>query len=127
MHKTKFPIHADNYLALVLLREEKEPQLFLIPSIVWNSPNSIFVGRDYARLKSKPEWDLVLNENKLEQISDYAFGKTIETIARGGWLTALANLHPGLKAVFSLFLRPFLSLILKNLAISVKSRLQNRK
>lgn len=82
MHKTKFPIHVDNYLALASLLEGQPPQLFLIPSTAWASPNNMFVDRNYDGLKSKPEWGLVLSEKRLKELDQYNFEKTVNEIAR---------------------------------------------
>jgi hypothetical protein len=61
MQKTKFPLRPSRYLALVLLPEDLAPEIYLIPSTVWLTPNALFVDRDYEGLKSKPEWGVSLS------------------------------------------------------------------
>lgn len=36
------------------------PEVYLIPASVWNTPNAVFVSRDYEKpgQKSKPEWGI---------------------------------------------------------------------
>jgi hypothetical protein len=45
----------DRLIAVVLFTEGQEPELFLIPMTVWNTPDAVFVDHDYVEGKSKPE------------------------------------------------------------------------
>ncbi|WP_246579010.1 DUF4365 domain-containing protein [Clostridium algidicarnis] len=59
MQKSKFDINNKNlYLALLIFRQGKIPDIFLIPSEVWKVPNEVFVDRKYDKpgQKSAPEW-----------------------------------------------------------------------
>jgi hypothetical protein len=55
MQKTKFEPAEHLYLALGLLFEGQPPHLYLVPSFTWQTPNSVFVERNYEGLKSQPE------------------------------------------------------------------------
>jgi hypothetical protein len=79
MQKSKFPIHENLYVALGLLFEGKAPNLFLIPSIAWKYPNSVFVERTYEGLKSKPEWGINISKKNMPVLEKFRF----ETIVEG--------------------------------------------
>jgi len=64
-------------MAIALFTEGTSPTLFLIPSFAWQTPNLLFVGRDYQRLKSKPEWGLNLSQKNLETLNQYRFEETV--------------------------------------------------
>jgi hypothetical protein len=54
MQKSKFKLRDNVFLAFGLLLEGKPPELYLIPSRVWETPNALFVSRDYGgQLKSR--------------------------------------------------------------------------
>jgi hypothetical protein len=82
MQKTKFPLRDHTYLALCLFTEGQEPSLFLIPSTVWLTPNTIFVDRNYEGegMTSKPEWGLNVSGKNQSAISKYAFESTINAL-----------------------------------------------
>ncbi len=80
MEKTKFDLHEHVYLALGLLRENEPPELFLIPSTVWREPDSVFVGRNYEGLKSRPEWGLNLSKKNAPRLTPYAFLSTVDRL-----------------------------------------------
>lgn len=74
---------ADNlHLALALLFEGQAPQLFLIPSTVWNAPDSVFVDRNYDGLKSAPEWGLNLSQKNMSALEPYRFERMVERLVR---------------------------------------------
>ena len=77
MEKAKFQLHENTYLALGLLRQDTAPELFLIPSNVWQLPNGLFVERNYEGLKSKPEWGLNISGKNMAMLQEHAFDKTV--------------------------------------------------
>lgn len=78
--KDKFVL-AENLLAAVVIFQPLEPpQLFLIPSIGWRSPNNLLVSRDYIDKKSMPEWGLNLSHKAYEQLRAYAFDEMIKQL-----------------------------------------------
>ena len=83
MQKTKFPLRQNTYLALCLFTEGKEPDLFLVPSTAWLTPNSLFADRNYdgEGMKSKPEWGLNVSQKNLEALSAFSFEKAINAFA----------------------------------------------
>lgn len=81
MGKHHFDPSKELFLALGLLKDDQEPKLYLIPSLVWTNPNGTFVSRDYDGLKSKPEWGLNLSKKNLPELEPYTMGKTIAALA----------------------------------------------
>jgi hypothetical protein len=80
MQKEKFVLSEYLYLALGLLFDGQPPDLYLIPSVVWNQGNAIFVSREYEGLKSKPEWGLNLSKKNMPLLEEYRFDKVVETM-----------------------------------------------
>lgn len=83
MQKSKFEIHEHLYLALGLLFENLPPKLYLIPSTAWLSPDSLFVGRNYEGLESKPEWGLNISNINMPLLEKYKFEDTIQKLVGG--------------------------------------------
>jgi hypothetical protein len=80
MQKEKFQLAEDLYLALAILNEGMEPNLYLIPSVIWREPNSVFVDRNYEGLKSKPEWGINISIKNIPLLSKYSFDCKAEEI-----------------------------------------------
>lgn len=84
MQKTKFALRDELLLALALFYEGREPELFLVPSARWLSPDKVFSDRPYGgTLKSKPEWGLSIARKTLPILSGFAFDRTIGTLTSG--------------------------------------------
>jgi len=83
MQKTKFEPRENLYLALGLLFQSKPPLLYLIPSIAWRSPDSVFVERNYEGLKSKPEWGLNISQRNIQALEKYNFESTVQRLTIG--------------------------------------------
>jgi hypothetical protein len=73
LQKDKFDIAPDWFLALAILNEGKEPDLYLIPAEAWKTPDALFVDRDYEGKKSKPEWGLNLSVKNMPLLEPYLF------------------------------------------------------
>jgi hypothetical protein len=82
MQKDKFMLRKSLYLALGLLFEGQPPELYLIPSLVWEKPDAVFVSRDYVGLKSKPEWGLNLSKKHLSMLDPYRFEQTVNSLCQ---------------------------------------------
>lgn len=82
MQKTKFKLGENVYLALGLLFQNEPPSLYLIPSTVWLSPDSLFVERNYEGLKSKPEWGLNISKKNMPVLEKYRFESTVQRLTR---------------------------------------------
>ncbi len=80
MQKDKFNLRQNLYLALGLLFEGQPPDLYLIPSLVWARPDSIFVSRDYEGLASKPEWGLNLSNKNMPTLEPYRLEQTVNEL-----------------------------------------------
>lgn len=78
MEKRKFRLSSMLYLAFAKFSDGNPPDLYLIPSTVWNEPSGAFVSRDYGGgLKSKPEWGLNLSVKNTAALALYNFPSTI--------------------------------------------------
>ncbi len=79
--KEKFSLRASLYVVAVLYHYGHElPSLYLIPSLVWEKPNRLFVSRNYVGKKSKPEWGIDLYDKNMPMLKEYAFEKMIQTL-----------------------------------------------
>jgi hypothetical protein len=84
MPKAHFHLSKERYLALGLLKELQAPALYLIPSTVWLEPNGYFMSRDYAGLKSNPEWGLSLSKKNLPALKEFEFGASVDRLLHSG-------------------------------------------
>lgn len=81
MQKTKFTLRDDNLLGLALFFEGKEPELFLIPSTRWTTPDTVFCDRTYGGdLKSAPEWGLSISRKGLPSVRQFTFDLMIDRL-----------------------------------------------
>ena len=73
MQKEKWNIEdANTYLALLLFKDEKLPNVYLIPAMAWKTPSSLLCDKDYEGLKSKPEYGLNLSKKNLPLLREFA-------------------------------------------------------
>jgi len=82
MRKAVFQLRESLYVAFVLFTNGESPSLFLIPSTVWNSPDEVFVSRDYEGLKSEPEWGLNVSIKNLSILESYQFEHVMARLGR---------------------------------------------
>ena len=80
MQKSKFPLQPDRLLALVMLKEDQPPELYLIPATAWQTPKALLVGHDYEGLKSPPEWGLQLSARNLPLLGPYRFDSVVASL-----------------------------------------------
>jgi hypothetical protein len=81
MEKSKFSLHEHNLLAFGLLVEGKPPNLFLIPSLEWQTPTALLRDRNYeGSLKSSPEWGMNISKKNMALLESYSFEKGAEAI-----------------------------------------------
>jgi len=76
--KDKFKLRPNLFAAVVLFNESKPPEPYLIPSLTWQQPNSLFTGPDYEGKKSKPEWGLSFSRKNIKLLEEYQFDKVIQ-------------------------------------------------
>ena len=62
-------------IALAVFNESEVPDLYLIPSTVWNTPDKCFVSRDFGPgRKSEPEWGIEATKRHLaDRLQAYRF------------------------------------------------------
>ena len=80
IQKDKFQLSPHFYLALVILYENVEPELFLIPSEAWLELNNLLVSHDYEGKQSKPEWGVNLSKKNLPLLEPYRFDTMISKL-----------------------------------------------
>jgi hypothetical protein len=83
MLKDKFPLRPDRIAAVVILLEEKPPELYLIPAVAWKQPNALLVSRDYEGKQSEPEWGLNLSAKNLPLLAGYRFDGVVTSLMQG--------------------------------------------
>jgi hypothetical protein len=80
MHKSKFYLNENLYLALRFLLEGKPPELYLVSSRVWQTPSPLSVSHDYEGLKSKPEWGLNLSYRNMALLESFRFESAVSRL-----------------------------------------------
>ncbi|MGI9104382.1 MAG: hypothetical protein ACR2IF_18215 [Terriglobales bacterium] len=90
LQKSKFVLSDQLFLGLALLFEGESPELYLIPSRTWETPNALFVGRDYGEGKvSAPEWGINLSARNKPLLESYLFdGMVRQLLQRSAAKTA---------------------------------------
>jgi hypothetical protein len=78
MQKQHFEPGPSLLVALVLLLDAAEPELFLIPSLRWKQPDKLFADRDYHGKKSKPEWGISLSAANRPLLEPFRFDVAVE-------------------------------------------------
>ena len=60
LKKDKLTLSKNFLVCLIYFTDDKLPDLYIIPSMVWQHPNEVFVDREYngMKYKSKPEWGI---------------------------------------------------------------------
>jgi hypothetical protein len=56
------------------------PDIYLIPSKVWKSPNEVFVDRDYDKpgQTSKPEYGINISQKNYDILDKYRFETVVQ-------------------------------------------------
>lgn len=78
--KSKFHLRKNLLAAVLLFFDDNLPELYLIPSTVWQNPNPLFVSRDYEGKKSQPEWGLNLSKKTLPLLQQYVFENMVKEL-----------------------------------------------
>lgn len=81
VQKSKFDISNKNlYLTLLLFENGKSPDMYLIPSSVWEEPNEVFVDRNYDKpgQKSAPEYGINISLKNYDILDIFRFEEVIK-------------------------------------------------
>jgi len=54
--------------------------MYLIPATAWLSPNRLFVSRDYAGRRSKPEWGIQLTRARLPMLQPFRLEEAVKAL-----------------------------------------------
>ena len=74
-------IPRDNLIAaIVICIENEEPNLYLIPSTSWKTPNELLVSKDPENGETEPEWGLNLTKETCNLLEPYLPQKIINTL-----------------------------------------------
>lgn len=85
LRKKHFPLGRERFLIIVRLTEDEAPALHLIPSLVWQTPDDLFVSREYGAPRvSDPEWGISLSALRMSRLAPYRLDQQLEFLARDG-------------------------------------------
>ncbi len=74
--KSKMVLSDDRLVCFIRLEDGSLPDIYIIPSKAWETPDSVLVDRPYGKgLKSPPEWGIALSEKKMPLIEQYRADK----------------------------------------------------
>lgn len=66
------PLRDNLYLALVILKNNSSPKMFIIPATEWNNPNELLKNNNYkGSTKSKPDWGINISKKNMEKLEKY--------------------------------------------------------
>lgn len=80
IQKSKLELRDNLLVAVVYFTANQTPDLFLVPSSVWRTPNECFVSRDYEGKKSKPEWGLYVTSKTYPLLAEYSYEKILPSL-----------------------------------------------
>lgn len=80
--EASFPDAENLYLALVILQNDAQPQMFCIPRTRWRSPDQVFVYRAYTDAKSPPEYGINLSAKNFRSLSEFSIDRVAAEWAR---------------------------------------------
>jgi len=80
--KTWKSLRENLYLALVILKNNCVPSIYLIRSTEWNNPNELIKDNNYSKegQKSKPDWGLNISKKNMALLEKYELAKIINEI-----------------------------------------------
>jgi len=78
--KSKFMLNERLIAVITIFKENKQPDIYVIPSMEWTNPNALLVSRDYIGKKSKPEWGINLSKRNESLLEPYSFSKMIKKL-----------------------------------------------
>jgi hypothetical protein len=83
--KAHFTPRDSLYGVVVLFNEGIPPQIYLIPSSAWCTPNALLIDRDYDKegQTSKPEWGVYLTKRNLPLLEPYKFDEVVQRLFDG--------------------------------------------
>lgn len=81
---TEFLQRNNLYLALVLLKDNFAPDVYLIPASAWLRPNDVLCSRDYGAegQTSLPEWGINVSTKNLHLLQQYALPLQVAQIKK---------------------------------------------
>ncbi len=69
--KRRLQPRSDRFAAVVLLGDDPEPALYLVPSTDWLDPSPPLTDRDYEGKASDPEFGIELSQSSLDSLRRY--------------------------------------------------------
>ena len=83
MEKKKFDINnKDLYLCLLIFKQDKLPDLYLIAASDWSYENALLKSRDYNKpgQTSPPEWGINISKRNMPLLDKYLFENIIRNM-----------------------------------------------
>jgi hypothetical protein len=98
--KRTFDLRPTLLAALVLLRQGKPPEPYLIPALAWLNLNDLLRSRDDEGKTSKPEWGVTLTGKSRPLLDEFQRMKTTTAAMRtlSSIASATASCTPGIEA-----------------------------
>ena len=71
--KDKFPLRPDRLLCYLRFVDGALPEVYILPAVIWRTPDETFVSRDYAQKgqKSRPEWGINVSQKNLPRLAPH--------------------------------------------------------
>lgn len=69
--QSKMPLEDNFWIALVLMRDSASPEIFLIPSVSWQSASDLFKPYVGGKIKTWKEWHLTLSAKTLPLLEPF--------------------------------------------------------
>ncbi len=82
--KTSFDPQEDLFACAVVLDPGRPPDLYLISSLAWRSPDELLRELQNPRGKTPPEWRLNITRKNDKLLAKYPFSKVIRAVAPAG-------------------------------------------
>jgi hypothetical protein len=77
--KRRFQPASDRFAAIVLLGDDEDPDVYLVPSTEWHTASPPLKDRDNVGKKSEPEYGISLARSSLPALRRYAWDETSAT------------------------------------------------
>ena len=83
--KSKMPLSPTRLFCYLRFADGALPEVYVIPSTVWLTPNETFVSRDFSgeNQVSRPEWGINVSQKNLPRLSPYRAERYLPLLLEG--------------------------------------------
>ncbi|MEW5927136.1 MAG: DUF4365 domain-containing protein [Gemmatimonadota bacterium] len=78
--EAKTAILPNRLVAVVVLHQDREPELHLVRMTAWVTPNALLVNRDYRGKQSEPEWGINVSRKNQSLLNQYRFETMVASL-----------------------------------------------